>query len=71
MLTLFEMLFDSSLTLSPHIFLLDILFQYRAFEAPSLTSPEHMRKLGIHPGEQELLKESTSDMYVFSGLLRH
>ncbi|RYP15609.1 hypothetical protein DL765_005588 [Monosporascus sp. GIB2] len=35
-------------------FLLGILFRHRTFEAPSLTCPERLTQLDIHPGEQEL-----------------
>ena len=48
--------FNPSLTLSPHVFLLGILFANRAFAASSLTSTEQqLGKLDIQPGSQELL----------------
>ncbi len=56
------------LALCPQIFLLGILFRHRAFEAPSLMSPETISKLDIYPGEQELplpLKASMKDVFIF------
>ncbi|KAM0369167.1 hypothetical protein ACHAPY_011187 [Fusarium culmorum] len=67
-LTLPETIFDSSLLLSPHTLLLGLLFHHRAFDAPTLTSPEHLSKLDIHPDEHELplpLKQSMNDKFVF------
>lgn len=63
-----ETLFDESLLLSPHVFLLGILFRHRAFRAPSLTSPHHLDNLDIHPGELEMLlplREDLNGIYVF------
>lgn len=54
--------------LSPHVFLEGILFRHRAFEAPSLTCPDAVSRLDIHPGEWELplpLKPSMDDVYIF------
>ncbi|KAG8352411.1 hypothetical protein FVEN_g9623 [Fusarium venenatum] len=67
-LTLPETIFDSSLLLSPHTLLLGLLFHHNAFDAPTLTSPEHLSKLDIHPDEHELplpLKQSMNDTFVF------
>ncbi|KAM5349340.1 hypothetical protein ACJ41O_005845 [Fusarium nematophilum] len=67
-LTLPETIFDSSLLLSPHTYLLGLIFHHKAFQAPSLTSPEHLSKLDIHPGELELplpLKQDMDDVFVF------
>lgn len=61
-------MFDPSLILSPHIFLLGILFRHRAFRAPSLTSPQQLDGLDIHPSERELplpLREDLRDTYIF------
>lgn len=61
-------MWDPSLLLSPHVFLLGVLFANHAFAAPTLTSPDKLRRLDIHPGEQELrlpLKESLGDTLVF------
>ncbi|KAH6953644.1 hypothetical protein DER45DRAFT_605478 [Fusarium avenaceum] len=67
-LTLPETIFDSSLLLSPHTLLLGLLFHHKAFDAPTLTSPEYLSKLDIHPDEHELplpLKQSMNDIFVF------
>lgn len=67
-MTLPEVLFDDSLVLSPHIFLEGILFKHHAFEAPSLTCPEAVSRLDIHPGEWELplpLKSELNDICIF------
>jgi hypothetical protein len=61
-------MFDPSLVLSPHVFLLGILFRHRAFRASNLTSPQHIAKFDIHPGELELrlpLREDLNDTSVF------
>lgn len=61
-------LLDSSLLLSPHVFLLGILFRHKAFRAQGLTSPEQLHKLDIHPGERELplpLRPDLDDVHIF------
>ncbi|KAH9903876.1 C2H2 finger domain protein [Xylariomycetidae sp. FL2044] len=66
--TIPETMFDPSLLLSPHIFLLGILFRYRAFRAPNLVSPCHLDELDIHPGEKELplpLRDDLKDVCIF------
>ncbi|UQC77422.1 C2H2 finger domain-containing protein [Colletotrichum lupini] len=66
--TIPETMFDPSLLLSPHVFLLGIIFRYRAFCAPSLTSPHHLQSLDIHPGEKELplpLREDLNQTFIF------
>ncbi len=63
-----EVMWDPCLLLSPHVFLLGLLFANNAFQASGLTSPEQLRVLDIHPEEQELplpLKESLSETFVF------
>lgn len=63
-----ETLFNPSLLLSPHVFLLGIIFRYRAFRASSLTSPEQLANLDIYPGERELplpLQDDLENAYVF------
>lgn len=72
-LTLPETIFDSSLLLSPHTYLLGLIFYHKAFQAPSLTSPEHLSKLDIHPGELELplpLKQNMDDVFVFRDTIK-
>lgn len=61
-------MFDPSLVLSPHVFLLGILFRHRAFRASNLTSPHHISNFNIHPGELELrlpLREDLNETFVF------
>jgi len=49
--TLPEILFDDSLILSPYIFLKGILFKHQAFKVPSLTCPNAISRLDIHPNK--------------------
>ncbi|KAI0410839.1 C2H2 finger domain protein [Xylaria grammica] len=49
-----EVMWDPSLLLSPHVFILGVLFANRAFAAPNLNCPEILSRLAIHPDEQEL-----------------
>jgi hypothetical protein len=61
-------LLDPCLLLSPHAFLLGVLFRHRAFLTPSLTSSQKLDNLDIHPGELELplpLKKDLNETYVF------
>ncbi|EFY90641.1 hypothetical protein J3458_013381 [Metarhizium acridum] len=60
--TIPEMMFDPSLLLSPHAFLLGILFRHQAFRACQLTSPRQLDELDIHPGERELPLPLRSDL---------
>ncbi|KAI1421246.1 C2H2 finger domain protein [Xylaria sp. FL1777] len=64
-----EIIFDPSLFLSPHIFLLGILFRHRAFSADIFNDkPETLQKLNIFEGEHELplpLKPEIRDKLVF------
>ncbi|KAI1157437.1 C2H2 finger domain-containing protein [Nemania serpens] len=63
-----EGIFNRSLLLSPHVFLLAILFRHKAFLAPSLTYPEGIEQLHIHPGENELplpLRPELNDVFIF------
>ncbi|KAH0593457.1 hypothetical protein MHUMG1_08915 [Metarhizium humberi] len=60
--TIPEMMFDPSLLLSPHAFLLGILFRHGAFRASHLTSPRQLDGLDIHPGERELPLPLRSDL---------
>ncbi|KAH6975811.1 hypothetical protein EDB80DRAFT_829443 [Ilyonectria destructans] len=67
-MTIPESLFDPCFLLCPHNLLLGLLFRHRAFEASSLTTPELLSKLDIHPDEYELplpLKESMDETFVF------
>lgn len=61
-------MFNDSLILSPYVFLKGILFQYQAFNVPSLTCPDAVSRLNIHLGEWELplpLKVSIDNLYIF------
>uniref|UniRef100_A0A093UP37 Uncharacterized protein n=1 Tax=Talaromyces marneffei PM1 TaxID=1077442 RepID=A0A093UP37_TALMA len=63
-----EILYDPSLMLSPHSFLLGILLRNEAFRAPNLRSMEDLRRLFIGRGRQQLplpLKPEMADYYVF------
>ena len=63
-----ETICDPTLLLSPHVFLLGILFRHQAFRAPSLVSPNNLDELDIHPDEVELplpLKQDLDGVYVF------
>ncbi|KAI1314729.1 hypothetical protein F5Y16DRAFT_237375, partial [Xylariaceae sp. FL0255] len=63
-----ETLGAASLFLNAHVFLLGILFRHRAFLAPSLTLPQHLKTLDIHPGETELslpLRKDLDQVYIF------
>ncbi|OAQ58191.1 C2H2 finger domain-containing protein [Pochonia chlamydosporia 170] len=60
--TIPEMMFDPSLLLSPHAFLLGILFRHQAFRASHLTSPRQLDELDIHPGERELSLPLRNDL---------
>lgn len=63
------MIFDPSLLLSPHVFLLGILFRHRAFRSEPLNdSPDKLSTIDIFKGEDELLlplKEELRDVCVF------
>lgn len=63
-----ETIFDPSLILSPHVFLLGITFPDRAFLAPNLSSPEPLSKLDIPPGCNAMplpFDPRIYDVYVF------
>ncbi|KAH7357702.1 hypothetical protein B0T11DRAFT_227387, partial [Plectosphaerella cucumerina] len=61
-------LFDPTLLLCPHAFLLGILFHHRAFRASDLVSVSQLDSLDFHPGERELrlpLREDLDDVPLF------
>lgn len=64
-----EIIYDPSLLLSPHVFLLALLFRHRAFRAENLNNNPHaLADLDIYEGEHELplpLKAEFDDVYVF------
>jgi hypothetical protein len=68
-----EIIYDPTLVLSPHVFLLGMLFKARAFKSPSIDSPERLYSLGVLDGlnEQPLpLKEELDDDFVFCQAVR-
>lgn len=65
---LLEIIFDPSLILSPHIFLLGLIFADRAFAAPNPKSAAQLSELDIRPSYQQLellFKPSMLDVPVF------
>jgi hypothetical protein len=63
-----EALLDPTLLLSPHTFLLGILFRHRAFRASDLISASQLDNLEIYPGERELrlpLREDLNEVPLF------
>ncbi|KAL4946937.1 hypothetical protein BDW69DRAFT_190709, partial [Aspergillus filifer] len=73
-----EIIFDPTLVLSPHVFLLGMLFRIQAFKHFStdglvVDCPENLYNLGVLDGlgEQELkLKDKILDQYVFCQAVR-
>ncbi|KAH8787515.1 C2H2 finger domain protein [Hyaloscypha sp. PMI_1271] len=63
-----EIIFDPSLILSPHVFLLGLIFADRAFAAPNLRFATQLSGLDIRPGCQQLellFKPSMLDVPIF------
>lgn len=64
-----EILFDPALILSPHVFLLAILFRHEAFDSDDLNNnPHRLSELDIHPEASELpfhIKEEMKDRFIF------
>ncbi|KAH6668376.1 hypothetical protein B0J14DRAFT_675079, partial [Halenospora varia] len=63
-----EIIYDPTLVLSPHTFLLGMLFKVQAFKSPSIISPEKLYSLNVLDGmnEQQLpLKDELSDDFIF------
>ncbi|KFY96390.1 hypothetical protein V500_02463 [Pseudogymnoascus sp. VKM F-4518 (FW-2643)] len=68
-----EIIYDPTLVLSPHVFLLGMLFKVQAFKSPSIYSPEKLYSLNVLQGmnEQELpLKDEMLDNFVFCQAVR-
>ena len=64
-----EIIFDPSLILSPHVFLLGLIFTDGAFAAPNLKSATQLSELDIRPGYQQLellFKSSMLNVPIFS-----
>ncbi|KAI8954520.1 C2H2 finger domain protein [Xylaria longipes] len=64
-----EIIYDPSLLLSPHVFLLAILYRHRAFETEDLNaSPAILNKLRIHPSGNEFplyLRPELDNVFIF------
>lgn len=64
-----EIIYDPSLLLSPHVFLLAILIRHRAFKAQALNdAPEKLCELRVHPTSNELpltLRPELNDTHIF------
>ncbi|OJD28259.1 hypothetical protein ACJ73_00338 [Blastomyces percursus] len=68
-----EIIYDPTLVLSPHIFLLGMLFHIRAFKSPGIRRPEDLYSLGVLNGlnQQELpLRDDLADLFVFCSAVR-
>jgi hypothetical protein len=68
-----EIIFDPTLVLSPHVFLLGMLFKIQAFRFPSIDSPERLYSLNVLKGlnEQVLpLRKAIDDDIVFCQAVR-
>lgn len=69
-----EVLYDPSMFLSPHIFLLAILFRHRAFRVEKLNDdPSMLAQLKVPPGPLQLevpLKEELANEYIFCAVDR-
>ncbi|OJD09878.1 hypothetical protein AJ78_08884 [Emergomyces pasteurianus Ep9510] len=65
---LLEIIYDSTLVLSSHVFLLEMLFHIRAFKSPGIRRPEDLYSLGVLNGlnQQELsLWNDLADLFIF------
>ncbi len=63
-----ETLYDPSLFLSPHIFLLGLVFRHQAFAAPNLVDPEALFRLRVPEGKHEMelpFRTDIKNVYVF------
>ncbi|KAE9373871.1 hypothetical protein N431DRAFT_407568 [Stipitochalara longipes BDJ] len=68
-----EIIYDPTLVLSPHVFLLGMLFKARAFKSPSIDSPERLYSLDVldNLNEQQLpLKEEFDEKFIFCQAVR-
>ncbi|KKZ61922.1 hypothetical protein EMCG_00484 [[Emmonsia] crescens] len=66
--TLPEIIYDSSLILSPHVFLLGMLFHFQAFKDLNIRSPERLYDLGVLEGlnrQELLLRDELRDKFLF------
>ncbi|PGG98902.1 hypothetical protein GX51_06549 [Blastomyces parvus] len=63
-----EIIYDPTLVLSPHVFLLGMLFHIQAFKSPSIRTAEQLYSLGIldRLNQQELpLRDGLLDKFIF------
>ncbi|KAH6680636.1 hypothetical protein B0J14DRAFT_614152 [Halenospora varia] len=68
-----EIIYDPTLVLSPHVFLLGILFKAKAFKSPSIDCLEKLYSLNVLNGlnEQKLpLREELDDEFIFCRAIR-
>ncbi|KAL5312965.1 hypothetical protein ACEPPN_019391 [Leptodophora sp. 'Broadleaf-Isolate-01'] len=68
-----EIIYDPTLVLSPHVFLLGMLFKARAFKSPSIDCPERLYSLKVLKGlnEQPLpLRDEMNDEFIFCEAVR-
>ncbi|EGE80241.2 hypothetical protein BDDG_03182 [Blastomyces dermatitidis ATCC 18188] len=68
-----EIIYDPSLILSPHVFLLGMLFHFKAFKDPNITSPESLYRLDVLKGlnqQKLLLREDLRDKFLFCEAIR-
>jgi hypothetical protein len=68
-----EIIYNPTLVLSPHVFLLGILFKAQAFKSPSIDSPKKLYSLDVLDSLNEqalLLKEEFNDNFVFCQAVR-
>ncbi|EDN05111.1 predicted protein [Histoplasma mississippiense (nom. inval.)] len=68
-----EIIYDPTLVLSPHVFLLGMLFYIQAFKSPGIRRPEDLYSLGVLNGlnQQQLpLRDDLADLFVFCSAVR-
>ncbi|KAH7418893.1 hypothetical protein BKA64DRAFT_763767 [Cadophora sp. MPI-SDFR-AT-0126] len=68
-----EIIYDPTLVLSPHVFLLGMLFKARAFKSPSIDCPERLYSLKVLKGLNEHplpLRDEMNDEFIFCQAVR-
>ncbi|ODH43977.1 hypothetical protein ACO22_00949 [Paracoccidioides brasiliensis] len=68
-----EIIYDPTLVLSPHVFLLGMLFHIEVFKSPSLKTPERLYSLRIldRLNQQELpLRDDLANKFIFCMVVR-
>ncbi|KAH6700000.1 hypothetical protein BKA61DRAFT_741052 [Leptodontidium sp. MPI-SDFR-AT-0119] len=69
-----EIIYDPTLVLSPHVFLLGMLFKARAFKSPSIDCPERLYSLKVLKGLNEHplpLRDEMNDEFIFCQAVRY